>query len=127
MEPATVLVAVLPRGEALELADWGMIRGDDAGLGRVGLFARTTRSVRDHLLVGITARLVILLRVDVTGVVCRRFVPRAEPELLRRDEVIVERGATDGRSVPVRFVRRDGSACLVELYGAPAAWASLFR
>ena len=127
----TVLAAVVPRGEALVLCDYGAVRGETAGLGAAELFERA-RHPRDHVVIGLTERSVVV--VPVLGALrpLRRCSDRAV-EILARDGVIIEvaAGAADQlggvRAVPVRFVRRDGSACLLELHGDPAHWFSLSR
>lgn len=130
-----VLTAVVPAAEPLVVADWGAIRGETIGLGRVQLSAQLLGVPSEFLVVGITTRTVILVPVSLRRTVAarvwhRRLQPRLEAaELLPRVEVIVERAAPEWRggvvAVAVRFVRRDGSACLVELYDDPVGWAAL--
>jgi hypothetical protein len=123
-----VLAALIPRGELLVFCDYGAIRGEDAGLGRIRLLEHATRDPRDQVAVGITTRTVLLVPVQRCGLLRTRLQRVGRVELLPRTEVIVERGAVDelGR-IPIRFVRRDGSACLVELVDDPAGWAALPR
>ena len=130
-----VLAAILPAGEPLVVSDVGVVRGETAGLGRTGLFAQLLAMARELVVVGITVRTIAIVPVvAVRGPLargCRRRLVRrgGSEELLPRDAVIVERGDLDRRAghlvVPVRFVRHDGSALLVEMHGDPRAWTCL--
>lgn len=128
-----VLAAVIPHGELLVACDYGAIRGENAGLGSSQLYAHVTRKPRDHVAIGITSRSVVFVPIRLVGVFRTKLDPRRdEPlEILPRTDVIVELGTVDElggrRAVPVRFVRRDGSARLVELYDDSDQWSSLSR
>jgi hypothetical protein len=129
-EAKSILAGVSPHDTIL-LCDFGAIRGEDAGLGRVQLLAQAVRDPSEHVVVGMTPRSVVLVPVSVQRGLFRDRLRPLGVEILARSEVIMEVGPVDTRGsrrfVPVRFVRRDGSACLVELYGTPEAWALLPR
>ena len=130
-----VLAALIPAGEPLVVSDYGVLRGCDAGLGRTQLYARARARSRELIVVGVTVNRLVLVPVyPVRGLrarlCCQRLMPHlAASEQLARSEVIVERGKLerrgDGLVLPVRFVRRDGTASLIEMHGDPVAWQRL--
>jgi len=127
-----VLAAVVPAREPLVVADWGAMLGESAGLGRSGVVAAGRGTRECFVVVGVTTRTIAIVPVIPRRGLCAmiaraRLVPRLEcAELLPRRDVIVEHGRverrTDRIALPVRFVRRDGSARLVELYDDPLGW-----
>jgi hypothetical protein len=113
--------------------DYGADRGEHAGLGRgVLAHARAAATLHDWLAATVTDDVIVLVPVKRVGLL-RRFVPRRGPpvEVLHRADVILEIGATErafgARITPVRFVRRDGSARLVEFRADPSPWRALAR
>jgi len=113
--------------------DWGADRGEHAGLGRgVIAHARAAATLHDWLVAAVTDDAIVLVPVKRVGLL-RRFARRRGPrvEVLRRGHVIVEIGDTErafgARITPVRFVRRDGSARLVEFRAVPSPWRALGR
>jgi len=114
--------------------DYGAERGAHAGLGRgVIAHALSGATLHDWLVAAVTDDAVVLVPVVRVGLLGRRFARRAGVgvEVLRRGRVILEIGATErafgARVTPVRFVRGDGSARLVEFRADPSPWRALAR
>jgi len=118
----------------LRWCDYGADRGEHAGLGRgVIAHARSGATLHDWLVAAVTDTAIVLVPVKRVGLLGRRFARRAglAVEVLPHQEVIIEIGATEhafgARITPVRFVRRDGTARLVEFRADPSPWPALAR
>jgi len=118
----------------LRWCDYGADRGAHAGLGRgVIAHARAGATLHDWLVAVVSDDAIMLVPVKRVGLCGRRFARRAglAVEVLWHRDVIIEIGATErafgARITPVRFVRGDGSARLVEFRADPSPWRALAR